>query len=84
MTDSDAYRVLEHGGYVAHFTVELVYDLNAVGDGHELVGIEVRCQQCGERNGGWDLFPSLKAHAATPKPDIAAQRGLYGGRGLDI
>jgi hypothetical protein len=84
MTASDAYRVLEHGGYVAHFTVELIFDLNAIGDSHELVGITVRCQHCGDRNGGRDLIPSLKAHAATHKPEIAAQCGLDGGCGLDM
>jgi hypothetical protein len=73
------YRILDHGGFIAHFTVELVYDENAAGDGHDLVGIGVRCHQCGEREdafSGWDLFDSLKAHARTHTPEIGAERDL--------
>lgn len=71
------YRLLEHGGFVAHFTVEVVYDLNASGTGHDRVGISVRCQHCGERLGkvdGADLAMAMELHAGWHAPDLKGER----------
>lgn len=70
---SAPYRLLEHGGFVAQYTVEVVYDLNASGDGHDRVGINVRCQQCGERVNqvaGADLAMMMEMHAGTHTPSL--------------
>ena len=55
------------GGYIAAFTVKLIYGYKA--DGYrDWVGIDVQCRLCGDHHqavGDWDLLGSLKAHAGT-------------------
>lgn len=63
------YERLEHGGYIARFTVELVYDRSADGRHDDFVGTVARCELCGvEIRARHPINLALESHAATHQP----------------